>query len=131
MARGDTFRYNIGSYQFATFQTAKVYNEHETYSYQCLTSLPYTETEWLGAGDITKLTETSKVDTYRKMTIEEGEPYYIAHNVTDRWSSYIKDGKTYHRTSNKDYITFNAETKEVTNDGPFPSHLNLIPIIRL
>jgi hypothetical protein len=44
---------------------------------------------------------------------------------------YTKDGKTYHRTSNKDYITFNAETKEVTNDGPFPSHLNLIPIIRL
>ena len=131
MARGDTFRYNIGSYEFATFTSSKVYNEPEKYTYQCLTSLPYTETEWLGCGKITELANTAKIDSYRNMTIETGEQYYIAHNVTDRWSSYTKDGKTYHRTSDKDYITFNTETKEVITDSPYPSHLNLIPIIRL
>lgn len=156
-AKGYTGRKNIGSYKFGAFDATK-YNPYEfqgqdSYTWQCLTSLPYTDTENLGCGDIMKL----KPQTFKHYTNalpEDGDDYYVFHNVTDRWGVYSKEievGKneegepiyervSFNRNKNDIQLSFckdeaNDETVSpyltTANDSPYPSHLNLIPIIKI
>lgn len=123
-------RYNIGHYTFGTYDKNKPYTDRDNSSYQCLSSLPICNPEYLAAGNL-DLLNTQTIQKYKDLSIESGENYYVAHNVTDQWSIYQKGGKTYERTTNKESQTINSEVKQLDNQAPYPSHLNLLPIIRL
>lgn len=123
-------RYNIGHYTFGTFDKNRPYSDRDNSSYQCLTSLPICDPEYLAVGNL-DLLNTQTIQKYKNMTIETGANYYVAHNVTDKWSIYKKGNETFERTTHKESHKINGEEKELDNQAPYPSHLNLLPIIRL
>lgn len=132
-ATGTTKRYNIGNYTLAEFNVEKIYDESQSkYSFQCLSSLPYPDQQFLAVGDIEKIKTSKTLETYYNLERDSGEDFFVAHNVTDRWNIYNKDNKTYYRQKMNYTQKFDGEQKEFSDiNGPFPSHINLIPIIKI
>lgn len=131
-AQSHTARSNIGGYHFGSFKQSPTEN---SCSWQCLTSLPYTCVEYLGAGDIENLSSTN-YETYENKTVDDGDDYYVSHNVTDRWNSFnVQDNEgtkvTIHRQQSTVIQNFNGEQFIQDINGPYPSFMNLIPLIKI
>lgn len=134
-AKGQTGRTNIGSYRFASFSESIFKNgigekSPSDFSWQCLSSLPYTDTQYLGYGDISQLDVVTFKEFENKLP-QDGQDFWVSHNVMDRWNAFTKNGLTYDRLQHRNIIKISGDAHEVDVDGPYPSHLNLIPIIRL
>ena len=137
-----THRNNIGRYTIGTIEHSKILGSltldanqavDDTYSYHCVTSLPFTCTEKLAVGLQKSIKTFTDLTSYIDKTLEDGDDYYVAHNVTDRWSVY-KDtsGKTNYRQNQ--ILTDNFDGEECVYSefkDPYPSHMNLIPILRI
>lgn len=149
-------RSDIGHYKIGSFGNGNKSYEPETrgtYSWQCLTSLPYTDTQYLGVGNIEEMSiygrpsfSNNHLDQYKNVEFDEGAKYYIAHNVMDKWNAFRASGKDpqlnsegVHEQYNYEYkrqqhhvpVTYNGTQEYINNDGPYPSYMNLIPIIRI
>ena len=85
-----------------------------------MTSLPLTNCEKLGCGDLTDYDEN--VDKEEKLP--DDPDYYRYNNVTDQWRKTI--------THKKDNIYSDRSDKiKTTDNSPYPSHINLLPLIKL
>lgn len=168
-----TNRYGIGKYTFATFggderslssdtnQGSQSDDENHT-SWQCVSSLPYDDPEYLGYGEITAL-DAQTLKQYECASFTNPEQYYVYHNVTDLWNAY-NNTKTYsygksnnlfddnaleeelpsssdtntaeekikiERPQNKSIAHYAGEQYPMEVGSPYPSFLNLLPIIRI
>ena len=85
-----------------------------------MTSLPLTNCEKLGCGDLTDY--NPDVDKAEKLPNDPD--YYTYHNVTDQW----RETKSFKKDNN--YPGTSTEIK-TTDNSPYPSHINLLPLIKL
>lgn len=183
VAWSHSYRYGIGKYQLASFTTANgkvnslqgiipdnnqgsTSNETDI-SWQCVTSLPYDDPEYLGYGQITKI-NSDNLEHYNNITFDNPREYYITHNVTDLWNAYTNTKNYGYQTPNdmsvenpvqsggpqqlepdfkdendkkknskitrqqsKSTANYAGTTIDMQIDSPYPSHLNLIPLIRI
>lgn len=148
---------NVCGYEFRSFDVSEafnnngltVYDEEDNtlkYSYHydlaqtgqekkvpitgwsCVTSLPYSNIEYLAFGDWANIDEKS-IDSKTFNLLKNSDPssYYINHNVTDTWRNYFKK---YEETNN--YITSMGDVNiSIDTQAPSPSHVYLLPLIRL
>lgn len=92
-----------------------------TYHWRTLTSLQYWDCNKLGAGDIGAI-ENEKY--LKRDTIPPtANDYYNYHNVTDIWRKESEQ--------KSEELTYGSTTTKVDTSSPYPSFLNLIPLIRL
>ena len=168
-----TNRYDIGKYTFATFGGDEKSLSSETVeggttddschtSWQCVSSLPYDDPEYLGYGDITAL-DAQTLKDFECAPFTSPEQYYVYHNVTDLWNAY-NNTKSYRygtannlfddkapeeelpdseetnsaeekikveRPQNKAIAHYAGEQYSMEIGSPYPSYLNLIPLIRI
>lgn len=137
---GDLYKMNVAGYNFNgnSFQygdssfavdNAKYDNDgnfiKETgkkyYHWRTLTSLQYWNCEKLGVGNIENI---DKEKYLKKDTIPTtASDYYDYHNVTDIWRETSKQ--------KSEELTYGSTTVKVDTSAPYPSFLNLIPLIRL
>lgn len=95
-----------------------------TTGWSCLTSLPYDHVEYLGYGNI-NLINDSHVNLLTNGDKQFSNPseYYINHNVTDKW-------KKYNKIKTKE-VTYGNTKIDADMQSPYPSYMNLLPLIRL
>lgn len=124
---GNLYKHDVGKYYFhgGTFDAVDSYaNEtyipYNGYLWRTMTSLPLTNCEKLGCGDLTDYDEN--VDKEEKLP--DDPDYYRYNNVTDQWRKTI--------THKKDNIYSDRSDKiKTTDNSPYPSHINLLPLIKL
>ena len=87
------------------------------FKWRTMTSLPIMNCDKLGVGDVTK-----NIDITTKNTSND---YYITNNVTD----VLKKDVTY--IAPKIKLQYEKDVKTADDDSPYPSTLNLLPLIRL
>lgn len=117
---GSLYKYDVGKYTFhgKTGVDNGTLVPTKGYIWRTMTSLPLINCHKLACGDLSKF--NSSVD---KDKISPSDPdYYTYHNVTDQW----RESKKFTQTNDYDGIGF--ETEE---NVPFPSHINLLPLIKL
>ena len=117
---GSLYKYDVGKYTFhgKTGVDNGTLVPTNGYIWRTMTSLPLINCHKLACGDLSKF--DSSVD---KNKISPSDPdYYTYHNITDQW----RESKKITQTNDYDGIGF--ETEE---NVPFPSHINLLPLIKL
>lgn len=117
------YKNNIGNY---TLKGVRIPTDTTSnWGWSCLTSLPFEFPEFLGYGDWKAIDDESYNKAYNiDCKLTNPTKYYINHNVTDRWKRI--------KPSEKVQIVKYGGV-ELTSDiqSPTPSHLYLLPLIRL
>ena len=105
---------DVGNYIIGMYDNS---NNHQGEGvYRCVTSLAYTNPEYLGFGDITQPYDPQKPQTY-----------WNVNNVTDFYKSQnSKTSDQLYRTTYGDSQFIDVDTK-----SPYPTHIKLLPLIRL
>ena len=105
---------DVGNYIIGMYDNS---NNHQGQgAYRCVTSLAYTNPEYLGFGDITQPYDPQKPQTY-----------WNVNNVTDFYKSQkSKTAEQMYRTTYGDSQFIEVDTK-----SPYPTHIKLLPLIRL
>ena len=105
---------DVGNYIIGMYYNS---NNHQGQgAYRCVTSLAYTNPEYLGFGDITQPYDPQKPQTY-----------WNVNNVTDFYKSQkSKTAEQMYRTTYGDSQFIEVDTK-----SPYPTHIKLLPLIRL
>lgn len=119
---GSLYKYDVGKYTFhgKTGVDNGTLVPTNGYIWRTMTSLPLINCHKLACGDLSKFNSSVYKD---KDKISPSDPdYYTYHNVTDQW----RESKKFTQTNDYDGIGF--ETEE---NVPFPSHINLLPLIKL
>ena len=122
---GELFKHDVSKYYFhgtpITTETDKqTYSPKSGYLWRTMTSLPLTNCEKLGCGDLTNYDPTVV-----KEEISQNDPdYYTYHNVTDQW----RETKSFKKDNNYPGTKTKIKT---TDNSPYPSHINLLPLIKL
>jgi hypothetical protein len=125
---GKLHKNDVGKYYFHGIPEAnydwknKTYSPASGYLWRTMTSLPLTNCEKLGCGDLSSFKD-DKFDNKAEILPDDPD-YYIYHNVTDQWretNSFKKDNN---------YPGTSTEMK-TTDNSPYPSHINLLPLIKL
>lgn len=94
---------------------------NDRYIWRSMTSLPLTNCNKLACGDLPSFDENKFTN---KEKISPKDPnFYTYHNVTDQWR-----GST---TKFEDTLNYGGKQIETTDDSPYPSHINLLPLIKL
>ena len=110
-------KHDVGSYVLRGIGENSTYPSH----WRSMTSLQYWDCENLGVGWI----ENINIDEYlRKDTIPPtATNYYNYHSVTDVWRE--------NSTKYKEELNYGDKTLIVDTSSPYPSFMNLIPLIRI
>ena len=105
---------DVGNYIIGMYDNSN--NHQGEGAYRCVTSLAYTNPEYLGFGDITQPYDPQKPQTY-----------WNVNNVTDFYKSQNS------KTSDQMYRTTYGDSQfiEVDTKSPYPTHIKLLPLIRL
>lgn len=133
MEHGAHYFRNACNYELKSFPKDKINygdnsigNNDPKTGWSCVTSLPYTDTEYLAFGNWANIKEEHlNSDNNSGMKYTNPSEYYINHNVTDVWNPNIKNGK-YQMNVNYGDTIIKADTS-----APSPSHIYLLPLIRL
>lgn len=96
-------------------------NDTINYDWRTMTSLQYYNCDKLGCGDLSKLDESLYID--RNNLPKSDENYNVTNNVTDIWK------KT--NQSFTEILNYGNQRIEVDTKSPYPSTLNLLPLIRI
>ena len=105
---------DVGNYIIGMYDDSN--NHQGTGVYRCVTSLAYTNPEYLGFGDITQPYDPQKPQTH-----------WNVNNVTDFYKSQnSKTSEQLYRTTYGDSQFIEVDTK-----SPYPTHIKLLPLIRL
>ena len=108
-------KHDVGSYVLRGI--GETNNSH----WRSMTSLQYWDCENLGVGNIGKITNEYYL---RKDTIPPtATNYYNYHSVTDVWRK--------NSTKYKEELNYGDKTLTVDTSSPYPSFMNLIPLIRI
>lgn len=105
---------DVGNYIIGMYDNS---NNHQGQgAYRCVTSLAYTNPEYLGFGDITQPYDP-----------QDPQSYWNVNNVTDFYKSQNS------KTSDQLYRTTYGGSQfiEVDTKSPYPTHIKLLPLIRL
>lgn len=119
---GSLYKYDVGKYTFhgITGKDDGTLVPTKGYIWRTMTSLPLINCHKLACGDLSNFKPSDYED---KNKISPSDPnYYKYHNVTDQW----RESKKFTQTN--DYNGVGFETEE---NVPFPSHINLLPLIKL
>lgn len=92
-----------------------------TYHWRSLTSLQYWNCEKLAVGDIPAIENEKYLK--RELIPSTATDYYNYHNVTDIWRKS--------NSQKNEEITYGSSKVKVDTSSPYPSFLNLLPLIRL
>ena len=120
---GELFKHDVSKYYL---HGIPIQTENQTYSpaagylWRTMTSLPLTNCEKLGCGDL----KNYNSNVNRDEILPNDPDYYTYHNVTDQW----RETKSIKKDNN--YPGPSTEIK-TTDDSPYPSHINLLPLIKL
>ena len=124
------YKNNIGNYTLKAQNLPSVEDatSTENWGWTCLTSLPYEFPEFLGFGDFNEI-EKREVPWHEKShnincKLSDPTTYYINHNVTDRWKKAQPEEKI-------QIIKYGGVSVKSDIQSPTPSHLYLLPLIRL
>lgn len=120
---GDLLKNDVGKYYFHGTQVDTdngTYSPAAGYLWRTMTSLPLTNCEKLGCGDLTDYDEN--VD--KEEILPDDPDYYRYNNVTDQLR------KTLTHKKDNNYPGTSTEIK-TTDNSPYPSHINLLPLIKL
>lgn len=119
---GSLYKYDVGKYTFhgKTGVDNGTLVPTKGYIWRTMTSLPLINCHKLACGDLSKFNSS----VYKnKDKISPSDPdYYTYHNVTDQW----RESKKFTQTNDYNGIGFKTE-----ENIPFPSHINLLPLIKL
>ena len=108
-------KHDVGSYVLRGI--VETNNSH----WRSMTSLQYWDCENLGVGNIGEITNEYYL---RKDTIPPtATNYYYYHSVTDVWRK--------NSTKYKEELNYGDKTLTVDTSSPYPSFMNLIPLIRI
>lgn len=130
---GSLYKYDVGKYTFhgitgiddgtlvpKNCQINGTPVPTNSYIWRTMTSLPLINCHKLACGDLSKFNSSVYKD---KDKISPSDPdYYTYHNVTDQW----RESKKFTQTNDYNGIGFKTE-----ENIPFPSHINLLPLIKL
>ena len=114
--------YHLHGINFNYGEPPNVAKVHDgTSHWRTMTSLQYWDCDKLGVGDISAIDKDDYLE--RDSIPPTASNYYNYNNVTDIWrkSSKVKSEK----------ITYGSTVTKVDTSAPYPSFLNLIPLIRL
>ena len=96
--------------------------------WSCVTSLPYSNTEYLAFGDWADINSSSlDSSTFKHLKNTDPTSYYINHNVTDTWRDYFKK----YEDTNSCTVKMGDNEISIDTQAPYPSHVYLLPLIRL
>lgn len=110
---------NVGGYQLKSFT-----GSGEKIGWSCYTSLPYENTEYLGYGNPNLISDDYLDLNYNSHNkTKNPADYYINHNVTDKWkqTNVVRNKKVF----------YGGKKIDANIESPYPSYMNLIPLIRL
>lgn len=122
---GQLFKNDVGKYYFHGIpaQTEnQTYSPTNGYLWRTMTSLPLTNCEKLGCGDLSSF-DNNKFENKEEI-LPNNSDYYTYHNVTDQW----RETKSFKKDNS--YPGTSTEIK-TTDNSPYPSHINLLPLIKL
>jgi len=94
---------------------------NDGYIWRSMTSLPLTNCDKLACGDLLSF-NNNKFTNKEKISPKDPD-FYTYHNVTDQWRKSTKNFE--------DTLSYGGKTIETTDDSPYPSHINLLPLIKL
>ena len=122
---GDLLIRNVAGYKFGSSTLVESKDNAEIkVEWSCLTSLPYEKPEYLGHGDTTAISDEYLDLNYNsKNKKTKPHDYYINHNVTDKWKPSVVI-----RTTD---VKHGGVTIKSNIESPYPSYMNLLPLIRL
>lgn len=107
-----TMKY-VGNYEISSYKKSND-SEAPDAAWRCLSSLAYTNPEYLGFGIIGQ-----------EYDPEKSETYWNTHNVTD----FYRDDNSIHK---KSFATYGEKANlEIHTEAPYPSHIKLLPLIRI
>lgn len=117
---------DVASYEFKganfTYKDGNLYAVDDgTYHWRTLTSLPYWDCDKLAVGNISKINTTNMLQ--RDNIPPTASDYYDYHSVTDIWRKQS--------AQKSEELTYGSTKITVDTTVPYPSFLNLIPLIRL
>ena len=114
---GTFYKHDVGSYVLRGIGEDSTYSSH----WRSMTSLQYWDCENLGVGEIGRI---DKEKYLSKDTISPtATDYYDYHSVTDVWRE--------NNTKYKEELKYGDTTLTVDTSSPYPSFMNLIPLIRI
>lgn len=123
--KGTLFKKDVGKYFLhgitytddGTNQFKIQFNNN--YIWRSMTSLPLTNCDKLACGNL----ENYNQNVDKEKILPKDPDFYTYHNVTDQWREST--------AKFKDTLNYGGNSIETTDDSPYPSHINLLPLIKL
>ena len=114
---------NVAKYFLHGINKDDITSSRKRFKWRTMTGLPIINCDKLGVGDMSRY--TSVFEDIK----DTNDDYYIKHNVTDVLMTSSPSITEPNRPKIK--IQYEKDTKVALDDSPYPSTINLLPLIRL
>lgn len=121
LIKKDVGKYFLNGTDLNGDMDVKTIQFNDRYIWRSMTSLPLTNCDKLACGDLLSF-NNNKFKNKEKISPKDPD-FYTYHNVTDQWRKSTKKFE--------DTLSYGGKTIDTTDDSPYPSHINLLPLIKL